>query len=257
MENELVIIENEKAVTTSLKIADVFGKKHKHVLENIREVIRSAENSTNEMFCESEYYDTQNKRQPMYLMNRDGFTLLVMGFTGKEAMKFKLEYIDAFNKMEAMIKQNNEAIAHKPMSQLEVLQASINALVEQEHRLTAVESSVEQLNSKLNAFEEERKENVRLLIQERINDALPVPEMSKRDKIRKLVNLYSSYTNTLQIDVWRKIYDTLYYNYGVHVNSIKLLKKESKLEGLVRLGHTDKVYSIVCSICKNAGITTY
>ena len=97
--------ENNQALTNSLLVAKKFGKEHKHVLEALRKLIRTAENSAvPSMFCETEYYNEQNKKQPMFVMNRDGFTLLAMGFTGERALKFKVEYIAAFNKMEETLK---------------------------------------------------------------------------------------------------------------------------------------------------------
>lgn len=105
---DLVIMKNKQAVTTSLQVAESFGKKHQHVMEAIRKL--TVENSTvGNMFVKSTYFNQQNHEQPMYYMNRDGFTLLAMGFTGKEAMKFKLEYIEAFNKMEYLIKKQQLA----------------------------------------------------------------------------------------------------------------------------------------------------
>lgn len=102
--NDLVIMNNHQAVTTSLKVAEVFEKNHRDVMEKIRNM--SAENSAVlKMFVEDEYTNSQNKQQPMYYMNRDGFTLLAMGFTGSKAMEFKLKYIDAFNRMEEQIKK--------------------------------------------------------------------------------------------------------------------------------------------------------
>lgn len=105
--NELVIMHDQQAVTTSLKVAEVFEKNHRDVMEKIRNM--SAENSAVlKMFVEDEYTNSQNKRQPMFYMNRDGFTLLAMGFTGSKAMEFKLKYIDAFNKMEKQIKEKTQ-----------------------------------------------------------------------------------------------------------------------------------------------------
>ena len=60
------------------------------------------------MFVEDSYLNSRNQQQPMYYMNRDGFTLLAMGFTGSKAMEFKLKYIDAFNKMEKQIKEETK-----------------------------------------------------------------------------------------------------------------------------------------------------
>lgn len=102
--NELVFKgENNQVLTNSLLVAEKFGKSHKHVMQSIKDLITSAEKSAN-LFVESEYPDTYGRMQPMYVMNRDGFTLLVMGFTGDRALQFKLDYIEAFNKMEETIK---------------------------------------------------------------------------------------------------------------------------------------------------------
>ena len=85
------MIENDRVLTTSLSVADTFGKEHAHVLRDIREIL-AAENSAANFFEESTF-ENRGKMYPMYLMNRDGFTLLAMGFTGKKALKFKLKYI--------------------------------------------------------------------------------------------------------------------------------------------------------------------
>jgi len=104
--NDLINITNRdgQAVVSSLEVAERFGKQHKHVLESIKGM--TAENSALlEMFYKTEYTSAQNKRLPMYLMNRDGFSLLAMGFTGKEALAWKIKYIEAFNKMEETIRK--------------------------------------------------------------------------------------------------------------------------------------------------------
>lgn len=96
----LVFENNGNIVTTSLLVAEKFGKEHRHVLEAIRELIRTAENSALlNWFEESAYVSAQNKELPMFIMNQDGFTLLVMGFSGKKALGFKMDYIQAFNNM--------------------------------------------------------------------------------------------------------------------------------------------------------------
>ena len=78
-----------------------FDKKHKDVLQSIREIL-AAENSATRFFFETSFKN-RGKSYPMYFMTRDGFSLLAMGFTGKKALKFKLKFIDAFNKMEARL----------------------------------------------------------------------------------------------------------------------------------------------------------
>ena len=113
---ELVFLQNKQALTTSLKVAEHFEKEHKVVLEAIRNLSRDlakVEKSAipANYFIESKYTFEQNGRElPMYLMNRDGFTLLAMGFTGERALKFKLDYINQFNAMEKVLlnRQNEE-----------------------------------------------------------------------------------------------------------------------------------------------------
>ena len=107
MANDLVFKSKDgQAVTNSIKVAEKFGKEHKHVLESIRKLMTAENSAVLQMFEESTYVNEQNKTQPMYLMNRDGFTLLAMGFTGAKAMEFKIDYINAFNKMESKIKES-------------------------------------------------------------------------------------------------------------------------------------------------------
>lgn len=110
--NDLVKIneETKKTFTTSLDIANVFGKEHKHVLESIRSTISTTKEYFNETnFRPVQYKDNKGEMRPYYELTRDGFTLLVMGYTGEKAMKFKAMYIEAFNKMEEEIKRRNPA----------------------------------------------------------------------------------------------------------------------------------------------------
>uniref|UniRef100_UPI0025B2478E Rha family transcriptional regulator n=1 Tax=Bacteroides acidifaciens TaxID=85831 RepID=UPI0025B2478E len=100
---------NDLVLTNSLLVAEKFGKEHRHVLDAIRDLIKGcAENSAVPMFEETTYINPQNKQEyPMFIMNRDGFTLLAMGFTGKKALNFKMDFINAFNKMETMLRSDD------------------------------------------------------------------------------------------------------------------------------------------------------
>lgn len=96
--------KEEVAVCTSLDVAGTFEKEHYHVLEDIRSIRQNI--STPEfsgLFIEQEYIASNGKKNPMFVMNRDGFTLLVMGYNGEKAMQFKLAYIKQFNVMEAAL----------------------------------------------------------------------------------------------------------------------------------------------------------
>lgn len=92
----------EKIVTTSLKVAEVFEREHKNVLQTIENLVA---NNQAAKFFTATTYKNRGKDYPMYEMDRDGFSLLVMGFTGEKALKWKLEYINAFNTMESELKR--------------------------------------------------------------------------------------------------------------------------------------------------------
>lgn len=232
---------NDQALTNSLLVAKSFGKEHKHVLDSIRKLIEGcAEISADPMFEETSYVNKQNgQTYPMYLMNRDGFTLLVMDFKGKKAMQFKLEYINAFNNMEAQIKTSQ-----KPKSQLEILQMSINQLVEQEHRLSSVERDVAETKKEIAEMKQERIENGKLLLEAEVSGN-NVPEISMRNKIRRLVKQYAAATNTSQRDIWHDIYNNLYYAYGISINSYKDKDCKTKLDIAEKHGFLGKMFDIV------------
>ena len=92
----------EKLITTSLKVAEVFEKEHKNVLQSIENL--AADNSAAKFFRLTTYKN-RGKEYPMYEMDRDGFSLLVMGFTGEKALQWKIKYIEAFNQMESELKR--------------------------------------------------------------------------------------------------------------------------------------------------------
>lgn len=102
-ENVIVYKRDGQPAVSSRDVAEQFGKEHRNVIQSIKNLI--AENSAlTSMFIEDTYTAGTGKKYPMYYMNRDGFTLLAMGFTGKEALAWKLKYIQAFNMMEERLK---------------------------------------------------------------------------------------------------------------------------------------------------------
>ena len=94
--------KEEVTVVTSLDVAETFSREHKNVLRDIRE-LQCSEDFRRLNFEQSEYLNEQNHKQPMFYMTRDGFTILVMGYTGEKAMKFKEAYIRQFNAMEKVL----------------------------------------------------------------------------------------------------------------------------------------------------------
>lgn len=110
--NDLVYLKNEQAITDSLTVAEMFEKEHTKVMRAIENLIGGLpKNGDTHLFEKTWYKHPQNgERYSKYLMNRDGFSLLVMGFTGKKALEWKLKYIDAFNKMESIIMERKTAV---------------------------------------------------------------------------------------------------------------------------------------------------
>ncbi|MDB8736269.1 Rha family transcriptional regulator [Ruminococcus bicirculans (ex Wegman et al. 2014)] len=99
---------NDTARVDSLFVAECFEKEHKNVLRDIQKIIAPNSGLSDEFrqlnFEPSYYRNKQNKKQPCYYLTRDGFTMLVMGYTCAKAMKFKEMYIKRFNEMEQFIK---------------------------------------------------------------------------------------------------------------------------------------------------------
>jgi len=149
----------------------------------------------------------------MYVMNRDGFTLLVMGFTGKRAFQFKLAYIAAFNAMEKVIKEEYT-----------------RALSDMNQRIKVIEERRTSLEGLPSPTEE-------------------LPKMSQRDCIRSLVNKIARATSTNQSGIWHKVYNHLYYRYHVSIRSYKKkYPEENNLDIAERNGLLPRIYTIVSNM---------
>lgn len=106
--NDLVYLKNNEAVCDSLQVAEKFHKRHADVIRAIENLIEndSTQNCV-QCFKRTSYKDDTGKSNKMYRMNRDGFSILAMGFTGKKAMEWKWAYINAFNQMESFIREKS------------------------------------------------------------------------------------------------------------------------------------------------------
>lgn len=100
--NNLVEIKNNQVVVSSRDVAENFGKQHKNVLRAIDDLV--AQNSATQNMFKEQVREYHGQDFRYYYMNRDGFSLLVMGFTGKKALEWKIKYINAFNSMEKKLK---------------------------------------------------------------------------------------------------------------------------------------------------------
>lgn len=139
---DLVIMKNRQAVTSSLQVAESLDKKHQHVLRDI-DVLEKDVSNFGQMFVEGNEPDSYGRNRRVIYMNRDGFTILAMGFTGKKALQFKLKYIEAFNKMEDHIKQQLDTSNLSP--ELQFMNSVVNQLASQELATKQLESKVDSI----------------------------------------------------------------------------------------------------------------
>ena len=110
-----VSLHSGRPATTSLEVAKFFGKQHQHVMRSIDDLrSNTPESFSASNFGRAEYSDEQGKPRPMFILYRDGFMLLVMGYTGKKALAMKLAYIEAFNRMEEELARQKEAALTSP-----------------------------------------------------------------------------------------------------------------------------------------------
>lgn len=140
--NDIILsMQNGEPVVSSRQIAESFEKRHDHVMRDIEDIMRGLpKNGDTPMFYKTEYVHEQNGQSyPMYLMNRDGFTLLAMGFNGKAALEWKLKYIAAFNEME-------KKLAEKP--QLTRSQLLATALIAAHEELEEKDKQIETMKPK-------------------------------------------------------------------------------------------------------------
>jgi Rha family phage regulatory protein len=137
--NDIILsTQNGEPVVSSRQIAENFDKNHRDVLravDNLKEDVRNFA----QMFFEGTDQDSYGREQRAYLMNRDGFTLLAMGFTGKAALEWKLKYIAAFNEME-------KKLAEQP--QLTRSQLLATALIAAHEELEEKDKQIETMKPK-------------------------------------------------------------------------------------------------------------
>ena len=140
--------QNDQVITTSLLVAETFEKEHRNVLKSIRKLMSATNVAVAQMFDETTYVNEQGKEQPMFFMNRDGFTLLAMGFSGERALKFKVDYINAFNAMEAELKSQQT----KQLSAAESLLQSVQLLVAHERQLAILEHNQKNMQGAISSL---------------------------------------------------------------------------------------------------------
>ena len=136
------VVLHDGRPTTSLELAKFFGKRHTDVLRDINNILPNCpEKFSQRNFASANYLDDQAKNRPMFIIFKDGFILLVMGYTGKKALVIKLAYIEAFNALEAELQRQREgalppadALAPSQQAQLKALVDAKVGMLPKEHQ---------------------------------------------------------------------------------------------------------------------------
>lgn len=221
-EIDIKVTTEGQPVVTSRQVAENFEKEHKNILRDIENILESEDGSilSNAYFVESEYVNSNNRKFKEYLLTRDGFSLLVMGFTGAKALQWKLKYIEAFNKMEDTLK--------KPMCLEDILISSLQEMKAIKTQLNQVNHHALEAKSKA----EETKEEVQA-----IRDVITLDSNDWRRETNNIINKIATklggFDHIQQIK--NEIYNTLDKSYGVKIQS-RLLNKQKKmaLEGTAK-----------------------
>ncbi len=192
---------------------------------------------------------TPGGNQNAWFLTEDGLYEVLMQSRKPIAKQFK----KGVKEILKSIRRTGTYSVTKPMSQLEVLQMTVNQMVEQEKRLNGIEQLALEQKKRLDAIEQEQEENAKALLGAELSDN-PVPEITMRNKIRKLVNQYSRATNTKQQDVWHTLYNTLYYAHNISVNSYKRRKGQSSLDIAEEHGFLGKMFDVISNMAKAANV---
>ena len=185
-------------VVTSRQIAEDFDKRHADVIEKIEELIKT-ENSVMTMFIESSYKAGTGKSYKEYLITRDGFSLLVMGFTCSRALQWKLKYIEAFNKMEQALKK-----PQKQLTPIEMMELQFKILKEQGQKLDEVEEKVEVLSNSM-TIDYGQQEVINRIAKERMVQVLGGKDTPAYIELSKKVfsNLWKRYKQVFHVSSYK------------------------------------------------------
>ncbi|EAJ4658105.1 hypothetical protein C5K51_07255 [Campylobacter coli] len=147
---ELEVVDNA-VYTTSLSVAEVFNKNHKNIIRKINEFPK--DNFTKLNFELSKYIDSTGRILPCYKITRDAFSLLVMGFTGEKAYKWKIEFIKAFNEMEKRLR-NIEYEKHDKLAFRQTLGYKSQLKQQKEHYENEIKALKYDLEQSKNNFKD-------------------------------------------------------------------------------------------------------
>ena len=236
--NEIKINNDNGTLTvSSLQVAKDFEKEHRNVVQAIEELKKGVAEKSADLFIESSYQHPQNKQTyKCYNLTRDGFSLLVMGFTGKKALEWKLKYIEAFNLMEQKIRERYSDISPQ-----------LQFLIDMERKQKQLEKKQEELENKIADISEIRDNTIKATFEYgRISSELQ-KSISKTVKIRCIdicgtaqmyEAVHKSIENTIYSDIKKRFevssYRELAYNqFADALLFIEMWQPNSKIEKLM------------------------
>lgn len=237
--NELTIIKNDQAVTSSLIVAEQFGKRHDHVLRDIDD-IKGVTQNWGDLFQEETYIHPQNKQEyRMYYMNRDGFSLLAMGFTGSKALTFKLDFINAFNRMEVELNSPEKIMARA----LRIADQTINQL---QLETKIKDQQISELKPKADYYDDILKNKGLVTISQIAKDY----GMSGQEMNRTLKNLGVQYKQSEQWLMYSKHQDKGY----THSETVQITHTDGRADVRMITKWTQKGRIFLYGLLKNNNI---
>lgn len=263
MTDIILSTQNGEPVASSRQIAESFGKDHNHVMRDIKTLEEGvSKNGQTPMFYKTEYVHEQNgQKYPMYLMNRDGFTLLAMGFTGKAALEWKLKYIAAFNEMEKKLAQRPQIQAGNSLQALNLLVKSLN---EQQDAMNRLQVNVDAQSAAIEKLEEQNELNRQAFTMNPGNWRENATAVVGSIVLKKTGGEMKG-SGPVYEEVWNEIYDMMKLEFHKDMKKRKMnLKKEfpkrkfSNLEVIDRAGDRNQLISILqsvlCKMCIRYGV---
>ena len=231
MEGIVVNQFNGELVVSSRQISENFGKQHKNVVQAI-ENIKAENSAVTKMFIESSYKAGTGKNYKEYLLTRDGFSLLVMGFNGSEALDWKLRYIEAFNKMEATLKEQ------KQLTPMQMLELQFEVLKDHEKKLIEVDEKVANLENTM-TIDYGQQEVIQRIAKERLVDVLGGKDTPAYKELSKKVfsNLWKRYKQVFHVASYK---DTAKKDYEAAIDYIKKWEPNKEL-GYMIIGANNQI----------------
>lgn len=249
-DSDLIVLDNNQALTTSLKVAEYFGKRHSDVIRKIEQTVNDLEKVNERNFAPVEsgfiqgtYKDSKGEDRPLYYLNRDAFTFTVMGFTGEKAAAWKWRYIQAFNRMEKELRRRQE---NKPMTSLEILQHQVTVMTEHERHLKEHDSLISQVQADIKQIKQNnngmffRHEMTDIRQQQQLDQhetdiqkiQRVISDKGPREEIKALISAIVTKTaDTTEPYSYKEAYEVLYK----YIRDEKKIRLSTKLTNLKRL----------------------